>query len=243
VCFHVDQPDPKISTTGYKMQRSRVALINYMRYHNRKTAKQYSAEYGKTWTKEIIPRTEQDVQLYGWLHNYPYHNQNDLTWWANRRRPRHTIANYALRSDSCSRFAALLREHESTVIHRLSIGGRSTLLLPTNAAFSKLDQSAVHSITSDANACTRLLLNHVIQGELNVREIAYRCRQSKSGMIGLKTMAGNTISIRSVGSLEDGTRKILLNSSGATESSPAEVVNHGLKCSNGVVFILDGLLV
>jgi uncharacterized surface protein with fasciclin (FAS1) repeats len=224
------------------LRQSRGALINYMRHHNRKTAKQYSAEYGKTWTKEITPRTEQDVQLYGWFHNYPYHNQNDLSWWANRRRPRHTIANYALRSAACSEFAALLREHETTVIHRLSIGGRTTLLLPSNEAFTKVDASVLDKLSADPNACRRFLLNHVVQGELNVREIAYRCRESKSGLIGLKTMSGNAISIRVLGSLEDGSRKILLSAS-SEEAVPAQVVNHGLKCSNGVVFILDGLLV
>jgi len=212
-----------------------------MRHHNRRTARQYSAEYGKTWTKEIIPRTEQDVQLYGWLHNYPYHNLNDLAWWANWRRPRHTLANYALASHACSRFADILRQHETTAIHELSIGGRTTLLLPTNAGFEAADDEYISRLINDPVSAKRFLFNHVVRGELSVREIVQRCRQSKSKATIFKTVGGSHITARVVGSLETGDRQILLSSEHSRDH-PARVINHGIKCSNGVVLVLEGLL-
>ena len=224
------------------LRRTGCNLLNYMRHHNRRTARQYSAEYGKTWTKEIIPRTEQDVQLYGWLHNYPYHNQNDLTWWANRRRPRHTLANYALASGACSRFAEILRQHETTAIHELSIGGRTTLLLPTNIGFETTNHESVSRLLTDSTAGKRFVLNHIVRGELSVREIAQRCRQSKSNSTTFKTLGGSSITARVTGSLESGDRQILFASEGV-KSQPVRVINHGIKCSNGVVIVLDGLIV
>lgn len=210
---------------------NRPLLINYMRLHNRKTARQYSAEYGKVWTKEIIPRTEQDVQLYGWFHNYPYHNQNDLTWWADRRRPRHTLANYALRSSSCSIFASLMQSHEESIIHQLSLGGGTTLLLPTDAAFSKID---LKRLESDPIACKSFLLNHVVLGELSVRTIAQRCKSGPGvgpKTVSIKTVSGRVLTVSITGSLSTGDRKVLFNT--------AQVLTHGIKCSNGVVFVLD----
>jgi uncharacterized surface protein with fasciclin (FAS1) repeats len=237
--FLITIGDSKFSRTSPRMlNRSNPTLINYMRHHNRRTARQYSAEFGKTWTKEIIPRTEQDVQLYGWLHNYPYHNLNDLAWWANRRRPRHTLANYALASNACSRFAEILRQHETTAIHELSIGGRTTLLLPTNDAFEELTETPF----SDSRSGRQFLFNHIVRGELTVRDIAQRCRQSKSGTTTFKTIGGKSVTARIDGSLISGNRKIFLT----TADSPiqtSEIINHGIKCSNGVVFVLNGLLV
>lgn len=213
-------------------QRSKSQLVNYMRLHNRKTARQYSAEYGKVWTKGITPRTEQDVQLYGWFHNYPYHNQNDLTWWADRRRPRHTIAMYALRAAPCSIFASLMRSQETTVIHQLSIGGGTTLILPTDDAFE--DGGLLEKLRADPVACRRFLLSHAVQGELSVRAIVQKCKQSKSGRIGIKTLSGQPVGVQINGSLEQGTREILLQN--------AKAINHGIRCSNGVVFVVNGLL-
>ena len=220
-------------------QKSQALLINYMRLHNRKTARQYSAEYGKVWTKEIIPRTEQDVQLYGWFHNYPFHNQNDLTWWADRRRPRHTIANYALKSSKCSIFVSLLRLHEDSVIHQLSLGGGRTLLLPIDEAFASVEAEALSKLKRNSRACQAFLLNHVVSGEMSVRDLASRCKQIKSGTVGVKSVNGNIMAVRVVGSLENANREILFSSN---SKPPARVVNHGIRCSNGVVFVIDGLV-
>jgi uncharacterized surface protein with fasciclin (FAS1) repeats len=213
-------------------QRSTISFLNHMKLHTRKTARQYSAEYGNTWTKEITPRTQQDIQLYGWYHNYPYHNQNDLTWWADRKRPRFTIASYALKEGPYSIFSSLLKMHEVSVIQKLSIGGGKTLFLPTDRAFS--DPAIVDELKSDPQKAYQFLRKYVTKGEMNVRMIASRCRQSKSGTIGIKTMGGSVIPIRVVGSLESGNREILIGN--------GKVVHHGIRCSNGVVFVLDSLI-
>lgn len=213
--------------------RTRTVHINYMRLHNRKTSRQYSAEYGKVWTKEIIPRTEQDIQLYGWFHNYPYHNQNDLTWWADRRRPRHTVANYALASSSCSIFSELLRSQEESVVHQLSIGGGTTLLLPTNTAFSSHPE-LLTKLRSNSNQCRDFLLSYVVLGELNMRSIALRCKQNRS--IAVKSVNGKVLPIVMTGSLERSNREFLVG------GNSARVTTHGIKCSNGVIMVLDGLI-
>ena len=203
-----------------------------MRHHTQKSIGRYSAEYGKVWTKEISPRTRQDIQLYGWYHNYPYHNQNDLTWWADRRRPRHTLANYALRCSESMTFANLMRTHESTIIHKLSIGGRTTLLLPTDGAFS--DRDYLSTLESNAGACLHFLINHIIAGEMTVRTMAAQCRQSKKRTVGVKTLGGKVVPVRVTGSLETGDREIRIGD--------GRVVNHGIRCSNGVVIVLDSLV-
>jgi uncharacterized surface protein with fasciclin (FAS1) repeats len=118
------------------------------------------------------------------------------------------------------------------VIHQLSIGGGTTLLLPTDTAFA--DKAFLANLRENPDACKSFLLNHAVTGEMSVRTLANRCRQSKSGSIGVKTLAGKTIPIRVVGSLETGNREILLGG--------GKVVNHGIKCSNGVVFVLDSLV-
>ena len=213
-------------------QRSAPSLINYMRLHGGKAARQYSAEYGKTWTKEITPRTQQDIQLYGWYHNYPYHNQNDLTWWADRKRPRFTVAAYGLRDGPCSIFSSLLKKHASSVVHQLSIGGKKTLLLPTDKAFT--DPSFVSALLNDSSRSHQFLMNHAIAGELSVRTLAQRCRQSRSGTVTVKALGGKSITVRVTGSLETGNREVLFGN--------GRVEHHGMKCSNGVVFVLDSLI-
>lgn len=214
------------------LQRSLPALVNYMRLHGGKTAKRYSAEYGKTWTKEINPRTKQDIQLYGWLHNYPYHNQNDLAWWAGRRRPRHTIGNYAVGCKASSIFGSFLLDQQTAALHQLSLSGGTTLLLPTDKAFS--DPLMIENLKSTADASKRFLFDHIIRGEMDIRGIAHRCKQSRSGTIGVQTIGGKTIPIRVVGSLEGGSREVFFGN--------GRVINHGIKCSNGVIFVLDSLV-
>jgi uncharacterized surface protein with fasciclin (FAS1) repeats len=204
-------------------------LVNYMRLHNWRTAKQYSAEYGKTWTKQIIPRTAQDVQLYGWLHNYPYHNQNDLTWWANRRRPRHTVASYALRMKSCSVFASLLRLHEETAIHQLSLSGGTTLLLPVDSGFSP---DLASDLQTDSESTRAFLADHMILGELKIPDLVERCKRSST--TGIKTITGKILPVKITGSLETADRQIFIGS--------GRVVNHGIRCSNGAVVVVDGLV-
>lgn len=73
-----------------------------------------------------------------------------------------------------------------------------------------------------------------MQGELSVRAIVQKCKQSKSGRIGIKTLSGQPVGVQINGSLEQGTREILLQN--------AKAINHGIRCSNGVVFVVNGLL-
>lgn len=213
-------------------QKTGIHLINHMRLHTRKSAVKYSAEYGKVWTKEITPRTKQDIQLYGWFHNYPYHNQNDLTWWADRRRPRHTLANYALGCSESSIFAGLLRSNESVGIHKLSIGGKTTLLLPTNAAFTDLE--FLEKLRYSPKLCSSFILSHIIPGEMTVRAIAAQCRHSKKGGAGVKTVGGKVLQVKVSGSLESFDMEIRIGE--------GRVLNHGIKCSNGVIIVLDSLV-
>ena len=203
-----------------------------MRLHTRGTVGKYSAEYGKVWTKGITPRTRQDIQLYGWYHNYPYHNQNDLTWWADRRRPRHTLANYALRCSESSIFASLLRYQESVAIHKLSIGGKNTLLLPIDAAFK--DMAFVEKLRASSDLCIKFLMNHMISGEMTSRTIAAQCRQSKKGSVGVSSVGGKVLEVRVSGSLQTSDREIHIGD--------GRVVNHGIKCSNGLVIVMDSLV-
>jgi hypothetical protein len=200
-----------------------------MRLHAGSKAKRFSAEYGKTWTKEIVARTRQDIQLYGWYHNYPYHNLNDLTWWGDRKRPRITLSSFALREPSCSIFSSLLRYHESSIIHKLSIGGAKTLLLPVDKSFQ--DKDFVDSLVRDPRLSSEFVLRHVVPMKLDVRGLGNRCQTSKSGVINVNTMAGKSLSVRMEGSLETGSREVFFGN--------GRVSHHGLKCSNGVVFILE----
>lgn len=231
---------------------SRVALINYMKHHNWKTAKQYSTEYGTTWTKQVIPRTAQDVQLYGWLHNYPYHNQNDLTWWAQRGRPRQTLASYALKQESCTKFAKLLRANEESAIHRLSLGGKKSLLLPTDAAFERAISEHPDlwvRLLADPALSRQFIYNHIVhKSELFVKDIVNRVKSSPHHTIDLRTASGRRLSVRVTGSLQNMNREILftpIKTKGLKDDpicGPSRVLHHGIGCSNGVVFVMDGLL-
>ena len=79
-------------------------------------------------------------------------------------------------------------------------------------------------------------------------ELVSRCAQDSS--TGIRTLAETTLKVSVTGSLEDATRKILferVNDDGSSRQSNlravARVLNHGIKCSNGVVIVVDKLLV
>ncbi|MEQ1548973.1 MAG: fasciclin domain-containing protein [Chakrabartia sp.] len=116
----------------------------------------------------------------------------------------------------------------------LSGAGPFTLFAPTNAGFAKLPAGTVDTLLKPENADTlsTILSNHVVAGSVSVSALVDLIKAG-GGKAQLKTLAGQTLTAGL-----DGTAVILADSNG----NIAHVTQADMPQSNGVVHVIDGLL-
>jgi len=112
--------------------------------------------------------------------------------------------------------------------------GPFTVFAPTNAAFDKLPAGTVENLLKPENKeqLAKILTYHVVSGNLDVAAVVAAIKAGKGKAV-LTTVSGGKLT----GTL-DGTKVKLTDESG----NSAYVVVADLKGSNGVVHVIDGVV-
>lgn len=136
-------------------------------------------------------------------------------------------------SDTDSIYGRLVGMQNHTVLYVATIEAKKrpalqdegpyTLFAPSDAAFKKLDDAAIKLIATDKKAVLKLVGGHLVEGSYTTKELAENDGKS------LPTLSGQSLKVEKVA---DGFRV-----------GGAKVVEADLRCSNGVIHIVDTVFV
>jgi uncharacterized surface protein with fasciclin (FAS1) repeats len=101
----------------------------------------------------------------------------------------------------------------------LSGKGPFTVLAPTDKAFEKVPKKTLEALLKNKKKLTEVLMYHVIPGRVVSCEV--------SGMKSAKTAGGGTLKISKLLTLK---------------VNEAKVIKKDIKCSNGVIHVIDSVL-
>jgi len=122
---------------------------------------------------------------------------------------------------SAGSFKTLVAAVEAAgLVETLSGEGPFTVFAPTDDAFAALPEGALEALLKDKEALTSVLTYHVVSGSLDAEKVV--------GQKTLETVNGQSFKI-TVG--EDG---VMINN--------ARVVSTDIVCSNGVVHVIDAVI-
>lgn len=105
------------------------------------------------------------------------------------------------------------------LVDTLSGSGPFTVFAPTNAAFKKIPEQTLNDLLADKERLTSVLTYHVVPGKVLAKDVA--------GMKEATTVEGSKVKI----SAESG---VMINDS--------KVVSADIECSNGVIHVIDAVL-
>lgn len=116
---------------------------------------------------------------------------------------------------------------------QLSKEGPVTIFAPSNAALGVLNSEKKKRYANPENQLElqEMLKSHIVEGNWDKETLLKNI--DKNGKAKLKTLAGNTITLGKSG--ED----IIIS---AGKNGSATVLNNGTETSNGVVYVVDGVL-
>lgn len=118
-------------------------------------------------------------------------------------------------------FTTLLAAAEAAgLVETLTGEGPYTVFAPTDEAFAKLPAGTVESLLKDKEKLTQILTYHVVPGKVMASDVA--------GMTSATTVEGSDVSIK----VENG--KVMIND--------ATVVTADVQASNGVIHVIDSVL-
>ena len=130
-----------------------------------------------------------------------------------------TIAALAAKTPQLSTLLSLVKK--AGLADELSGPGALTVFAPTNAAFAKVPKATLNSLAKNPAALKRVLLYHVVAGKVTAAKVV----KLKSA----KTLAGPSVRIRVTG------MTVRINN--------ARVTTADVKASNGVVHVIDRVLI
>jgi len=128
-----------------------------------------------------------------------------------------TVVDIAVDNKDFSTLVSLLKKAD--LVKALEGAGPFTVFAPTNEAFAAVPKSDLDALLANPEKLKAVLLYHVVSGDVTSDKI-------KAGMV--KTLSGQDVDL----SLKDG--KVFVNN--------AEVVKADLKASNGVVHVVNQVL-
>ena len=105
------------------------------------------------------------------------------------------------------------------LVATLSGPGPFTVFAPTNDAFAKIPAETLQAVLADKAKLTSILTYHVVSGKVMAKDVA--------GMTEAKTVQGSTIKI-------DASNGVMINN--------AKVTTADIECSNGVIHVIDTVL-
>lgn len=132
----------------------------------------------------------------------------------------HDIIDTAVAAGNFKTLAAALTA--ANLIDTLKGAGPFTVFAPTDEAFAKLPEGTVESLLKDTAKLTAILTYHVVAGKVMAADVMTMDGQAAA------TVNGATLAI----STKDGVK---LNGS-------ATVVTTDIACSNGVIHVIDSVL-
>ena len=120
------------------------------------------------------------------------------------------------------------------LVETLKGKGPFTVFAPTNDAFAKLPAGTVESLLKPENkaALTKILTYHVVAGNLDAAAVVAAIKKSK-GKLEVATVSGGKL----IATIENG--KVVLTDE---KGGKSVVVATDLKASNGVIHVVDGVL-
>ena len=125
-------------------------------------------------------------------------------------------------ADGAGTFKTLLAAATAAgLVETLQGSGPFTVFAPTDEAFAALPAGTLDGLLKDPDALKKILLYHVVSGEVTADKVV--------GMTSADTVEGSPIAI----SVKDG--KVYLNDS-------AQVVKTDIMASNGVIHVIDKVL-
>lgn len=105
------------------------------------------------------------------------------------------------------------------LVETLSGTGPFTVFAPTDAAFSEIPESTLKTLLADKPKLTSVLSYHVVPGKIMAADIA--------GMKDAKTVEGS---------------KLTINTKEGVMIDKATVTTPDIECSNGVIHVIDTVL-
>ena len=125
-------------------------------------------------------------------------------------------------ADGAGTFKTLLAAAKAAgLVETLQGKGPFTVFAPTDEAFAALPAGTLDGLLKDPEALKKILLYHVVSGEVTADKVV--------GMTSADTVEGSPIAI----SVKDG--KVYLNDT-------AQVVKTDIMASNGVIHVIDKVL-
>jgi len=109
---------------------------------------------------------------------------------------------------------------EAGLIEALQSDGPFTVFAPSDDAFAKLPEGTIESLLKDKEALTKVLLYHVVSGEVTSKEVV---KLKKA-----ETLEGEYITIKTT---DDG---VMINNS--------NIIGADIMASNGVIHVIDTVL-
>jgi uncharacterized surface protein with fasciclin (FAS1) repeats len=109
---------------------------------------------------------------------------------------------------------------EAGLVDTLSGPGPFTVFAPTNAAFEKLPAGTLETVMADKHKLTEILTYHVVSGKVMASDVM--------SMSSAQTVQGDSVSITTSGD------KVMIND--------AEVIMADIEASNGVIHVIDTVL-
>merc|ERR1712106_109405 len=112
------------------------------------------------------------------------------------------------------------------LVDTLSGAGTFTVFAPTNDAFAKIDPTALNGLIANPEALKKVLLRHVLPNEIKAGEISL-------GTTDLRAVSGDKISVDK----NDNSVQVV------SGSDTAQVVTVDISASNGIIHVIDTVLV
>ena len=106
------------------------------------------------------------------------------------------------------------------LVDTLSGPGPFTVFAPTDAAFAKIPTETLNAVLADKAQLTKILTYHVVSGKVMASDVM--------GMSSAPTIEGSEVTVKVV----DG--KVMIND--------ATVVMADVECTNGVIHVIDSVL-
>lgn len=128
------------------------------------------------------------------------------------------IVDTAVAAGSFNTLAAALTE--AGLVNTLKEGGPFTVFAPTDEAFAKIPAADLEAILADKEKLTAILTYHVVSGKVMASDVA--------SLTSADTIQGSSIAI-------DTTAGVTINN--------AKVVKTDIEASNGVIHVIDTVLV
>ena len=109
---------------------------------------------------------------------------------------------------------------ETDLVDTLGSEGPFTVFAPTDEAFAKLPEGTIESLLNDKEKLTNILTYHVVSG---------------------KVMSDDVIKIKNAKTVNG--KEVSIDSENGVKIDDATVIKPDIECSNGVIHVIDTVLI